>query len=568
VSPEESAASAPPGEADPLVSNGLGSPTCARGAGSELPALARSDCETSGFLAAPAPTGNYGLDVHIDTGVLGVSSGGLMSVVQDLFVTPLWMALVWASHALIVMLEWSFTLDFLPGASSTGLGEGLRQMERSLTVVWLPFSLAVASGIVAYQGLVRRRVAETIGDALVMLAMMTAGLWVIADPSGTVGSLSSLSSRAALGTFAVAVSGAPERPEASFASSMEGLVAAVIEAPWCYLEFGDVDWCRNPTRLDPTLRAAGLRIAAARHAALACSRHSANPTPCVGAGSGPELALARSARLLGQARTNGALFLALPANGPERNSINEQGSLLRTLCQGDSLSSCQGPTAAVAEFRSSGATWSRVGGVLLIAAGMLGMLLLLGFVALRLLSAAIFSLLCLLLTPAMVLAPAFGETGRSLFRRWATQLLSAILAKLLFSFLLGVLLALLGVLASLEALGWWTQWLLMSSMWWGAFGRRHHAIGLTAGERGSARRSFATRVGSALRPSVRAVQGSREQRREQKGRAESATARTAASETGRSPSEGLTAPQAKRGAWQADDVVEVGRRRQLEFGRD
>ncbi len=71
-----------------------------------------------------------------------------------------------------------------------------------------------------------------------------------------------------------------------------------------------------------------------------------------------------------------------------------------------------------------------VGGLLLIAAGLLGMLLLLGFIALRLLTAAIFSLLYLLLAPAMVLAPAFGEGGRALFRRWVAQLLGAVVSKL------------------------------------------------------------------------------------------------------------------------------------------
>ena len=43
-------------------------------------------------------------------------------------------------------------------------------------------------------------------------------------------------------------------------------------------------------------------------------------------------ALEHSAELLREADSNGAIFLALPANGPARNSINEQGSLLRTIC--------------------------------------------------------------------------------------------------------------------------------------------------------------------------------------------------------------------------------------------
>src|SRR5581483_3591473 len=53
-------------QADPLVSNGLGSPACGSPLETELAADDRRDCETSGFTAAGAPTGNFGLDVHID----------------------------------------------------------------------------------------------------------------------------------------------------------------------------------------------------------------------------------------------------------------------------------------------------------------------------------------------------------------------------------------------------------------------------------------------------------------------------------------------------------------------
>ena len=110
------------------MSNGLGSPLCNETLGaSELSGASRRHCETSGFVAARAPTGNYGIDVHIDTGVLGLSSGGLLTTVQDLFVTPVWMALVWAVHALVVMLEWCFTIDLLDSRSvGGGVASGLR----------------------------------------------------------------------------------------------------------------------------------------------------------------------------------------------------------------------------------------------------------------------------------------------------------------------------------------------------------------------------------------------------------------------------------------------------------
>ncbi len=516
---EEDASKTPQADADPLVSNGLGSPTCKGALADELSQAARRNCETSGFVAAPAPTADYGLDVHIDTGPLGLGAGGVLSFVQDLFVTPLWMALVWAVHALVVMLEWCFTVDLLDSAAA-GVGRGLRQMQAAFTEPWLPLALAAASMLALYHGLIRRRVADTLGEALAMGVMMAGGLWVIADPTGTIGALGGWANQASLGTLAVAASGNPAGPGRALESSLGVLFTAAIEVPWCYLEFGNVGWCREPSRLDPRLRAAGLRIAAQEIAQIGCQSSSVAPPPspsvlppsvaalmrCTPAGSAQAKALDHSAELLRDARSNGAIFLALPANGPARNSINEQGSLLRTLCQSSEATNCRGPTAAQAEFRTDGGTWSRLGGLLLIAGGLLGMLLLLGFVAVRLLAAAIFSLLYLLLAPAMVLAPAFGDGGRALFRRWAAQLLGAVVSKLVFSFLLGAVLAVLAILSDLNALGWWTQWLLMSAFWWGAYTRRHQALGAVGGasaDRGPAggraqRRSVVRRIGDVL----------------------------------------------------------------------
>jgi hypothetical protein len=485
------------------VSNGLGSPLCkgALGVG-ELSSADQRDCETSGFVAAMAPTGNYGLDVHIDTGVLGISSGGLLTGVQDLFVAPVWMALVWAVHALVVMLEWCFTIDLLDSASAGEVGAGLRQVQADFTAPWLALVLALASVLALYRGLILRRVSETLGHALLMLAMTAGGMWVILDPTGTVGALGRWANQASLGTLAVTAKGRPTGAGRALADSMAGVFAAAIEVPWCYLEFGDVGWCRSPGRLDERLRATGLKIASSELATVGCKLEASPFYSCVAPGSEQAKALEHSAQLLRTAPNNGAIFLALPANGPARNSINEQGSLLRALCQGSEATNCHGPTAAQAEFRTNGGTWKRVGGLLLIVAGVLGILLLLGYIGLRLLGAAIFSLLLLLLAPLAVLAPALGESGRLAFRRWATLLLGSVVSKLLFSFLLGAVLAVLAILSNLNALGWWTQWLLMSAFWWGAFLHRHQTIGLARGALGGEQvgphRSIARRAKEAL----------------------------------------------------------------------
>jgi hypothetical protein len=282
----EARAPAPEVEADPLVSNGLDSPFCrgALGEGALAPARQR-DCETSGFSAAGSPTENYGIDVHIDTGFLGFSSGGLLSVVQDLFVTPVWMALVWAVHALVVMVEWCFALDLLDSPASGRVGRSLREMQAAFTEPWLAVVLAVAAVLALYNGLIRRRVADTLGEALVMGAMMVGGMWLIADPTGTVGALGAWANQASLGTLAVSARGTPTHPGGALTDSMAALFSSAIEAPWCYLEFGDVGWCRDPGRLDSRLRESALSLATAELAAIGCAS-ARGPSACVRAGSG------------------------------------------------------------------------------------------------------------------------------------------------------------------------------------------------------------------------------------------------------------------------------------------
>jgi hypothetical protein len=501
----EQEVSAPSGAEDPLVSNGLGSPLCRAGAGEGgLSQASASDCRTSGFEAAPAPTGNYGFDVHINTGVANATAY-FMAAVQDML-QLLWTVLVALVHGLIVTFEWCYTIDLLRDGAMSGVAQALHTMQATVTRPWLALVLALASVLSLYHGLVRRRVAETVGQALTMLAMMVGGLWVIANPAGTVGALGEISNQAGLGTLGAVAAGTPTDPDRTLADSMRALFAGAIEGPWCFIEFGSVGWCEDPPDLDRRLYAAGLKIAATEQARIGC--HTTLETiesggglgPCAPPGSAQARALRSSAELLRGARTNGELFLALPANGPLRNSINDSGMLFNVLCGGDE-EPCEGPTAAQAEFRTQGATWWRCMGLFFVWLGLLGMILTLGFVALHLLGAALTALLYLLLAPAAVLAPALGDGGRDAFRKWAMRLLGAVVSKTIFSFLLGVLLLMERVLTvDLTALGWFTQWLLVSSMWWGAYRQRHRVLGQLQGTPGRIHepRSLARRVSGAL----------------------------------------------------------------------
>ncbi len=425
-----------------------------------LSGTAQSNCETSDFVAAAAPSGNYGFDVHMDSGFAGIGNEPSI-LLQNTLLTPTWTALVWITHALVVALEWCYSIDLLNGSTFGVIGDALRSSQSSLTRPWLVVVLAIAAVLVLYHGVVRRRVAETLGEFCLMVAMMAVGLWVIADPAGTVGAVAHLGNQASLATVGAVAQGDPQRPQQRLADGMGEIFATAIGAPWCFMEFGDVDWCRRPSRLDGRLRLAATRLQAAKR-------------------SSPDSQQRTSALLLARASTNGDLFLALPANQVERNSINTQGSLLQVLCASSDATRCTGPTAAQAEFRTASGTWTRAGGLLLIVIGAAGMFALLGFLALRLIGAAVASLFLLLLAPVAVLAPALGDGGRAAFRAWAMRLLGAVLSKLLYSIFLGVVLLILRVLDRLGNLGWWTQWLLVAAMWWTLFAQRENLMRLTS----------------------------------------------------------------------------------------
>jgi hypothetical protein len=436
--------------------------------------------------------------VHINTGVTKWGNDGA-AWVQNLLQLG-WTVLVASVHGIVVMLEWCYTIDLLNSSAMSGVARGLRETQATFTQPWLVVVLAVASVLALYHGLVRRRVAETVGQALLMLAMMAGGLWVIMDPTGTVGALGEWANDAGLGALGAAAGGTPSHPDRTLADSMGAIFSGAVGTPWCFMEFGNVGWCDDPARLDPRLHTAGLTAASLERAQIGCPSSSGPFATCAQPGGPQARVLQQSIRQLREARTNGALFLALPANQAMRNSINDQGSLFNVLCGGSEMP-CKGASAAEAEFRTEHGTLWRFMGLVFIWAGALGMLLLLGFIGMHLLGAAIASLLYLLLAPAAVLAPALGDGGRMAFRAWSARLLGAVMSKLIYSFVLGVGLLMEQILTvDLTALGWFTQWLLTSVMWWGAFSRRHQVLSFAHGGHAQQRepRSLARRLSGAL----------------------------------------------------------------------
>jgi len=108
--------------------------------------------------------------------------------------------------------------------------------------------------------------------------------------------------------------------------------------------------------------------------------------------------------------------------------------------------------------------------VLIFTIGLLGGLLLLLWLAMKLVMATASSLVLVLATPLAMFLPVFGQAGRNAFTKWLTALLGAIVAKLVFSGLLGIVLLGSTVIGSAIGRSSPTLGLIaVMAFWWAVF---------------------------------------------------------------------------------------------------
>jgi hypothetical protein len=294
-----------------------------------------------------------------------------------------------------------------------------------------------------YRGLAQRRTSEALSGLLATVLLMVAGLVVVSDPVGTVGRASELANQAALGIVSGATTGSTQRPARGFGEAMRRVFDQAVLRPWCALEFSDVRFCL------------------------------ANPREVIDSGDLPDDPKVEAA--YARAGTVADLFLAFEPNGEDdvdqRNEIYEKWKDK----DGDRLQ-------AVVRIQKEPSTGPRLALLAVIAIGQLGMVFLLGWLAMRLLGYGGLALALLLAAPVMLLAPALGDSGRGAFIAWAKRLAGALVAKAVYAVLLAVVLLSTGALAEIDSLGWIAVWLLQAVVWWTLFLQRDEIISLaTAG---------------------------------------------------------------------------------------
>ena len=147
---------------------------------------------------------------------------------------------------------------------------------------------------------------------------------------------------------------------------------------------------------------------------------------------------------LGQPRDR---FLRYEVDSPERNA--EYNVLHDSTYRPDDpklqrqLSGYRTAKADIAKVDMQGKskTVTRAVVLALVLVGQLGCIVLVGWLAFKVLLQGLITLVLLLLAPVMLLTPAFGDGGRSGFRKWALRLMAAIVSKAIYALFLALVLA-------------------------------------------------------------------------------------------------------------------------------
>ena len=132
-------------------------------------------------------------------------------------------------------------------------------------------------------------------------------------------------------------------------------------------------------------------------------------------------------------------------------------------------------------IQGSGGVAQRVLVLGLTVLAMVGVLLVLVWVAFHLLSQTLLGFVLLFAAAPMMLMPAFGAAGRTAFGNWAKTLLGALLSKAFYAAFLGAFVLALAVLQQATGTagngGWGAPWVMQCLLCWGVFMKRKQIVG-------------------------------------------------------------------------------------------
>jgi hypothetical protein len=452
------------GTIDPLSGLGIRNPVCDEPA--EIHARAtRTSCEVTGTPETTYPTSDYGFDVFIPTGVthpIGDFTAGFVTILNGI-----WLGLLFVLKLVLTLLGLAFGLNpFSDGPTMARISAAVSSIYSTVTEPWLS-ALVVCAGIaMAWRGLISRDVAGSVAGTIAAVAMLCLGIWVVHAPRESVGRLASLSNQVALGVIAAPQSGGLGDPTGSYAEAMSHVWSRLVEVPFAGLDFSDVYWALGPPPEDAVKKA--------------------NEAFCEDNTALTELADLQNIGIKTEAQC--AAFAEKRFGKPRRvidlYLRSSPGSAARAALWSYFDHEDPGTYKAKVAAQGGDGVITRLSMLALFAIGLLGALLLLAWLAIRLLTQAAIAFVLLLALPFALFFPLLGDWGRRSFRRFGLALIGAVLAKVIYAAFLSVVLLGIVVLGSVDGSGGSaTGFLLSAAFSWAVFLKRGDLIGwISVGE--------------------------------------------------------------------------------------
>ncbi len=316
--------------------------------------------------------------------------------------------------------------------------------------------------------------------------MIVLAMWIIAKPADTVGAVYQVANEASLDLIAAPSQGTVADPQGSFATAMSSLWSQMVRGPWCALNFTSMSFCEGAPEQQAVQEAAkdAYRDNSILLADLAVALSSSGGN-CAAVPSSERRCIQRYVEThqpYGPPATRADLYLRYSPGSQPRSDLwtyyhgTEDSHILLFDVGGGHA----GKNPAAVAIQGTEGWITRIGLLLLLGLGLVGALLTLTWIAVRLLLQTCMGVLLLMLTPIVLVFPAFGETGRSMFGKWAKSLLGAMIGKAFYAAMLAAAVTGSSAIALLAGRGasFGTSFLLLAAFWWAIFLKRNEVLAL------------------------------------------------------------------------------------------
>lgn len=435
-----------------------------------------------GSLIDAYPLGNYGLDGHfkaVEAGVFsGVDTSGIAPTIAWFLAGVVWELTAFIATAAITLFTFAFSLDLLNGGGTGGSGalapvsEAVRSIYRTMFgEPWLNAAIALTGLWAMWHALVRGRYVETAGALGLSVVYIVIALAFVSQPQATIGEASRWTNAMSGAFLSLSSEGNVTSQGRAKRQAADQLFALLVYEPWVVLNFGGREHCvRADDGDDP--------------ASVAVRPLARDP--------GQDAALSRRLARSDEVRATGKVcvnnrnkyaprFLKYPVHSKERDRHYD------ALNSGDTSKAPEqdrdgyrlGPAdKPAADAMGKDGQYQRLLLALVIFAGQLGAILLLGALSVAVILAQVVVLLLLAFAPVALVIGVFPGRGHDFFRGWLTKLAAFLVRKAVYSLILAVLLAVVAAVGdATSSLGWLMAWGLQGAFFWAVLIWRKQLVG-------------------------------------------------------------------------------------------